>query len=145
MSILGPIGSCVFLDLDALFRNSLPVCSSGATLTLAHGRRYGLIGRNGTDNLSSTWIICAQWKFFTGVGKSTLLRQIAMREVPIPAHITILFVEQEVNFLEFLSGSLKFTRSDCRGRHHCYRFCLESRCLAGSFNERTNSFRCEAS
>ncbi|KAH9486717.1 Protein GCN20 [Psilocybe cubensis] len=30
------------------------------------------------------------------VGKSTLLRQIAMREVPIPAHITILFVEQEI-------------------------------------------------
>ncbi|RDB28588.1 putative ABC transporter ATP-binding protein C29A3.09c [Hypsizygus marmoreus] len=50
---------------------------SGATLTLAHGRRYGLIGRN-------------------GVGKSTLLRHIAMREVPIPPHITILFVEQEI-------------------------------------------------
>ncbi|KIM84750.1 hypothetical protein PILCRDRAFT_818360 [Piloderma croceum F 1598] len=50
---------------------------SGATLTLAHGRRYGLIGRN-------------------GVGKSTLLRHIALREVPIPAHITILFVEQEI-------------------------------------------------
>ncbi|KAF7310427.1 Protein gcn20 [Mycena chlorophos] len=50
---------------------------SGATLTLAHGRRYGLVGRN-------------------GVGKSTLLRHIAMREVPIPAHITILFVEQEI-------------------------------------------------
>ena len=51
---------------------------SGASLTLAHGRRYGLIGRN-------------------GVGKSTLLRHIAMREVPIPSHITILFVEQEVS------------------------------------------------
>ncbi|KAJ3781841.1 P-loop containing nucleoside triphosphate hydrolase protein [Lentinula aff. detonsa] len=50
---------------------------SGATLTLVYGRRYGLIGRN-------------------GVGKSTLLRHIAMREVPIPAHITILFVEQEI-------------------------------------------------
>ncbi|KAF5377158.1 hypothetical protein D9615_006417 [Tricholomella constricta] len=50
---------------------------SGATLTLAHGRRYGLIGRN-------------------GIGKSTLLRHIAMREVPIPAHISILFVEQEI-------------------------------------------------
>lgn len=34
--------------------------------------------------------------FKAGVGKSTLLRHIAMREVPIPAHITILFVEQEV-------------------------------------------------
>ena len=50
---------------------------SGASLTLAYGRRYGLIGRN-------------------GVGKSTLLRHIALREVPVPAHITILFVEQEV-------------------------------------------------
>ncbi|KAG9104507.1 hypothetical protein FRC06_001888 [Ceratobasidium sp. 370] len=49
----------------------------GASLTLAHGRRYGLIGRN-------------------GVGKSTLLRHIALREVPIPAHISILFVEQEI-------------------------------------------------
>lgn len=35
-----------------------------------------------------------------GVGKSTLLRQISMREVPIPAHITILFVEQEVRYPE---------------------------------------------
>lgn len=52
--------------------------SSGASLTLAYGRRYGIIGRN-------------------GVGKSTLLRHIAMREVPIPAYITILFVEQEVS------------------------------------------------
>ncbi|KAI0056767.1 P-loop containing nucleoside triphosphate hydrolase protein [Artomyces pyxidatus] len=50
---------------------------TGASLTLAHGRRYGIIGRN-------------------GVGKSTLLRHIAMREVPIPSHITILFVEQEI-------------------------------------------------
>ena len=34
-----------------------------------------------------------------GVGKSTLLRHIAMREVPIPPHITILFVEQEVGLV----------------------------------------------
>src|SRR6266849_7565836 len=53
--------------------------SSGASLTLASGRRYGIIGRN-------------------GVGKSTFLRHIAMRELPIPAHITILFVEQEVRY-----------------------------------------------
>lgn len=33
---------------------------------------------------------------FPGVGKSTLLRHIALREVPVPSHITILFVEQEV-------------------------------------------------
>ncbi|PWN96387.1 P-loop containing nucleoside triphosphate hydrolase protein [Tilletiopsis washingtonensis] len=50
---------------------------SGASLTLAQGRRYGLIGRNGT-------------------GKSTLLRNMALREVPIPTHISILYVEQEV-------------------------------------------------
>ncbi|KAL1406372.1 hypothetical protein Q8F55_008071 [Vanrija albida] len=50
---------------------------SGATLTMAYGRRYGLIGRN-------------------GVGKSTLLRHLALREVPIPTHISILYVEQEI-------------------------------------------------
>lgn len=50
---------------------------AGATLTMATGRRYGLIGRN-------------------GVGKSTLLRHIALREVPIPTHISVLYVEQEI-------------------------------------------------
>jgi ATP-binding cassette, subfamily F, member 3 len=46
-------------------------------LTLAYGHRYGLVGHN-------------------GVGKSTLLRALARREVPIPTHISILHVEQEV-------------------------------------------------
>ncbi|EGG12464.1 uncharacterized protein MELLADRAFT_32830, partial [Melampsora larici-populina 98AG31] len=50
---------------------------SNAKLDLAYGRRYGLIGRN-------------------GIGKSTLLRNMALREVAIPTHITILYVEQEV-------------------------------------------------
>ncbi|KAM0748253.1 putative regulation of translational elongation-related protein [Meredithblackwellia eburnea MCA 4105] len=50
---------------------------SNATLTLAEGRRYGLIGRN-------------------GIGKSTLLRAMALREVAVPQHITILYVQQEV-------------------------------------------------
>lgn len=50
---------------------------SGATLTMAYGRRYGLIGRN-------------------GVGKSTLLRNMALRELPIPQHISVLYVEQEI-------------------------------------------------
>ena len=50
-----------------------------ATLRLTKGHKYGLIGRN-------------------GVGKSTLLRAIAERDgrVPIPAHIHIMHVEQEI-------------------------------------------------
>jgi ATP-binding cassette subfamily F protein 3 len=49
-----------------------------ASLTLAYGRRYGLVGQN-------------------GIGKSTLLRALARREVSIPTHISILHVEQEVS------------------------------------------------
>jgi ATP-binding cassette subfamily F protein 3 len=48
-----------------------------STLTLAYGRRYGLVGQN-------------------GIGKSTLLRALSRREVAIPTHISILHVEQEV-------------------------------------------------
>lgn len=48
-----------------------------ANLLLSHGRRYGLIGRN-------------------GIGKSTLLRNLAMRVLPVPKNISILHVEQEV-------------------------------------------------
>jgi ATP-binding cassette subfamily F protein 3 len=51
------------------------------SLTLAYGRRYGLVGQN-------------------GVGKSTLLRALSRREVAIPTHISILHVEQEVR-IEF--------------------------------------------
>jgi ATP-binding cassette, subfamily F, member 3 len=47
------------------------------TLTLSYGHRYGLVGNN-------------------GVGKSTLLRALSRRELPIPTHISILHVEQEV-------------------------------------------------
>ena len=50
---------------------------SGTTLTLAYGRRYGLVGQN-------------------GIGKSTLLRALSKREVAIPTHISILHVEQEI-------------------------------------------------
>ena len=48
-----------------------------ASLTLAYGRRYGLVGQN-------------------GIGKSTLLRALSRREVAVPTHISILHVEQEV-------------------------------------------------
>ncbi len=44
---------------------------------LANGRRYGLVGKN-------------------GIGKSTLLRAIAKRELGVPEHIRILHVEQEI-------------------------------------------------
>ncbi len=50
---------------------------SDTNLTLAYGRRYGLVGQN-------------------GIGKSTLLRALSRREVAIPTHISILHVEQEV-------------------------------------------------
>jgi hypothetical protein len=48
-----------------------------ASLKLIHGRRFGLVGRN-------------------GMGKSTLLRHISGRELVIPDHLQILHVEQEV-------------------------------------------------
>lgn len=48
-----------------------------STLTLAHGHRYGLVGSN-------------------GIGKSTLLKALSRRELAVPKHITILYVEQEV-------------------------------------------------
>lgn len=50
---------------------------SDTNLTLAYGRRYGLVGQN-------------------GIGKSTLLRALSRREVAIPTHISILHVEQEI-------------------------------------------------
>uniref|UniRef100_A0A2S2QXM6 ATP-binding cassette sub-family F member 3 n=2 Tax=Sipha flava TaxID=143950 RepID=A0A2S2QXM6_9HEMI len=46
-------------------------------VTLAYGRRYGLVGRN-------------------GLGKTTLLRMISGGQLRIPSHISILHVEQEV-------------------------------------------------
>ena len=47
-----------------------------ATLALTFGRNYGMVGRN-------------------GVGKTTILRAIACREIPIPEMFHIVHVEQE--------------------------------------------------
>ena len=47
------------------------------TLTVTSGRRYGLAGPNGK-------------------GKSTLLRMIARRQVPVPEGLDVLLVEQEI-------------------------------------------------
>nr|QTW43718.1 ABCF3 [Eurytemora affinis] len=49
----------------------------GADVTLAYGRRYGFVGRN-------------------GLGKTTVLRMISEKQLKIPSHISILHVEQEV-------------------------------------------------
>ncbi|KAG8533327.1 uncharacterized protein KY384_002110 [Bacidia gigantensis] len=57
---------------------------SDTPLTLAFGRRYGLVGQN-------------------GIGKSTLLRALSRREVAIPTHISILHVEQEITGDETLA------------------------------------------
>mmetsp|Transcript_28799 Transcript_28799/g.52898 ORF Transcript_28799/g.52898 Transcript_28799/m.52898 type:complete len:685 (-) Transcript_28799:233-2287(-) len=47
------------------------------SVTIAAGRRYGLVGPNGR-------------------GKSTLLRLLAKRQIPVPDNIDVLLVEQEV-------------------------------------------------
>jgi ATP-binding cassette subfamily F protein 1 len=46
-------------------------------ITIAHGRRYGIVGPNGT-------------------GKTTLMKLLARRKIPVPEFIDILLVEQEV-------------------------------------------------
>jgi len=53
------------------------VLLENTTLTVAAGRRYGLVGPNGK-------------------GKSTLLRMIARRQIPVPENLDVLLVEQEV-------------------------------------------------
>jgi len=59
-----------------------PDLIENATFTLQRGRRYGLIGRNGT-------------------GKSTLLRNLASRQLgDVPAALTIHYVSQEVKLDE---------------------------------------------
>lgn len=52
-----------------------------AELRLNHGSRYGLMGPNGQ-------------------GKTTLLKHIAARVLPIPSHIRVMYVEQEVQASE---------------------------------------------
>ncbi|XP_021913880.1 ATP-binding cassette sub-family F member 3 isoform X2 [Zootermopsis nevadensis] len=62
-------------NFDVAFGNR--VLLAAADITLAYGRRYGLVGRN-------------------GLGKTTLLRMISSGQLRIPSHISVLHVEQEV-------------------------------------------------
>lgn len=50
---------------------------SNTSLTIVHGRHYGLVGPNGK-------------------GKSTLMKLVAKRQVPVPGSIDVLLVEQEI-------------------------------------------------
>lgn len=63
------------------------------SLTLAYGRRYGLVGQN-------------------GIGKSTLLRALSRRELAIPTHISILHVEQEVRKTPYFVMSFPLQNTD---------------------------------
>ena len=47
------------------------------SVKISHGKRYGLVGPN-------------------GMGKSTLLKLLAWRKIPVPKNIDELLVEQEV-------------------------------------------------
>ncbi len=74
-----------------------------ADLRLAAGKRYGLLGPNGR-------------------GKSTLLRFLAARELPVPAAVDVLLVEQEVRCRSAGVGVCVF-RCWCRIFFcHCFDF-----------------------
>ncbi|CAB4057489.1 ABCF3 [Lepeophtheirus salmonis] len=61
--------------VDVAFGDKILI--QNTNLSLIHGRRYGLVGRN-------------------GLGKSTFLRMLSSSQLRIPTHIFILHVEQEV-------------------------------------------------
>ena len=53
------------------------VLLQSARLSVAYGRRYGVVGRN-------------------GVGKSTLMRAIVRRDIPVPSTLSVEYVEQQI-------------------------------------------------
>ncbi|CAF0721659.1 unnamed protein product [Adineta ricciae] len=69
-------------NFDVSYGNKMLIL--GGTMDLIYGRRYGFVGRN-------------------GLGKSTLLRVIANRNLVLPSHIRILHVEQEIEGTDTLA------------------------------------------
>ena len=101
------------------------------TLTMAFGRRYGLVGQN-------------------GIGKSTLLRALSRRELAIPTHISILHVEQEVFFLLLtlvialllIRGSnVSLLLTDYWGQHTRFASGARCGCMAKASLGRTRSMK----
>ena len=73
---------------------------------MAFGRRYGLVGRNGT-------------------GKTTLLRAMAQHQIKgIPENCQILHVEQEVSILNLTSHRLAERDLLCVASCNLYSFCF---------------------
>jgi ATP-binding cassette subfamily F protein 2 len=71
-----PLSRDVKIEQFGLIFHGTPLLNE-ATLELNYGRRYGLLGSN-------------------GCGKTTLLRTIASREIPIPAQIDMYYLHGEV-------------------------------------------------
>lgn len=72
---------------------------TNASLLVAQGRRYGLVGPNGLVQLIFKFKAFTFNFFFSLLnshGKTTLLRHIAQKKFNIPSNIDILYCEQEV-------------------------------------------------
>jgi ATP-binding cassette subfamily F protein 3 len=82
------------------------VLLTGADLTLAYGRRYCLIGRNGIGKTTLLKMISSFVFYFLEILKYCPLKVkyiISSGQLKIPSHIRVLHVEQEVHGDETLA------------------------------------------